>query len=223
LLEQYPACSNASLIKLRAKRGPRSFARRNGSPQRIEHAEHESGRTVSIDVAAGPNWAALPATVGFIDPLYSTGIAHTLFGVRHLAAILKSNETADRTQSLHRYSIQVIEGLQLIDELVEGCYASLPSFQLWSDWYMLCFAAVTSMENATSPRDDISFLRANDATFRRVISAARKTLDGVERHDAGENRDSEFTEKLRELIKPWNHVGLLSDSVHGMYSRTAAA
>jgi FADH2 O2-dependent halogenase len=40
---------------------------------------------------AGDNWAAIANTVGFIDPLHSTGIAHTLFSVSRLADILMSD------------------------------------------------------------------------------------------------------------------------------------
>ena len=100
--------------------------------------------------AAGQNWAVLPHTAGFIDPLHSTGIAHPLFGIRRLARILLSNDSR-RAAALAEYSASVISELKLIDRLVEGCYAALPDFGLWCDWCMLYFAAVTSMEQSTNP------------------------------------------------------------------------
>ncbi|MEZ6134520.1 MAG: FAD-dependent oxidoreductase [Pirellulaceae bacterium] len=39
-------------------------------------------------VAAGENWSLLPSTVGIIDPLHSTGIAHALSGVLRVARYL---------------------------------------------------------------------------------------------------------------------------------------
>lgn len=39
--------------------------------------------------SAGSNWAMLPHAAYFLDPLYSAGIAHTLLGLRRLAAIIE--------------------------------------------------------------------------------------------------------------------------------------
>ena len=110
--------------------------------------------------AAGPAWAALPASAGFIDPLHSTGIAHTLFAIRRLAAIWQPSARGSglqRWQSVEgqspvwqRYSDVLRDELRHIDLLVAGCYQALPSFRLWSDWCMIYFAAVTAAESATS-------------------------------------------------------------------------
>lgn len=177
-----------------------------------------SGRVQRLRLqAAGTNWAALPSTVGFIDPLHSTGIAHTLFGVRRLAALLSNDEWSDVVAD--EYSRQTIGELRLIDELVEGCYAALPSFRLWSDWCMLYFAAVTSMEQDGMARPD--FLRARDADFRAVLRAARSQLQQVINRDRSPVAVTEFEAWLRTRIAPWNRVGLL-DSADGMYADTAA-
>src|SRR6185312_2046989 len=37
----------------------------------------------------GEGWVVLPHTAGFVDPLFSTGIAHTLSGIEKLADIFK--------------------------------------------------------------------------------------------------------------------------------------
>ncbi|MDG1894799.1 MAG: tryptophan 7-halogenase [Fuerstiella sp.] len=171
--------------------------------------------------AAGKSWAALPNTAGFIDPLHSTGIAHTLFGIRRLAAILLSSSDRQKEENHRHYSDQLINELRNVDELVEGCYAALPSFRLWCDWCMLYFAAVTSMEQ-TAADNDVSFLRANDHEFRNTVRTARSHLQKVV--DAGSTSEAcnEFEGKLRKLLQPWNHAGLLDDDCGGMYSRTAA-
>ncbi|MCP4783886.1 MAG: hypothetical protein GY903_23590 [Fuerstiella sp.] len=170
--------------------------------------------------AAGQNWAALPYTAGFIDPLHSTGIAHTLFGIKRLANILLA-PTADQTEDrLLRYSRQVIDELRHVDRLVEGCYAALPSFRLWCDWCMLYFAAVTSMEQTTAENDE-SFLRANDGDFRKAVDAARSQLQQAINDGSTPQACHKFEDKLRSLLRPWNHVGLLDADCGGMYSRTS--
>ena len=171
--------------------------------------------------AAGRNWAALPNTAGFIDPLHSTGIAHTLFGIKRLATILLSSSDCQQEENLRHYSDQLIDELRNVDELVEGCYAALPDFRLWCDWCMLYFAAVTSMEQ-TAADNDVSFLRANDHEFRNAVRSARSHLQKAV--DAGSTFEAcnKFEGKLRKLVQPWNQAGLLDDDCGGMYSRTAA-
>ncbi len=172
---------------------------------------------------AGKNWAALPSTIGFIDPLHSTGIAHTLFGVRRLAVILLNDESqVKQTQRLHQYSMQTIEELRLIDELVEGCYAALPNFRLWSAWCMLYFAAATSMEQTLDSDDDSSFLNANKHSFRRMLLQARRELQTAIEDRRTSLACAAFEERLRKWIDPWNRVGLLDPDNRGMYRTTAS-
>ncbi len=175
---------------------------------------------------AGPNWAAITNTVGFIDPLHSTGIAHTLFSVSRLADILTAtSDLAHRGHRLQGYSESLIREIQCVDEFVEGCYEAIPSFRLWCLWGMLYFAAATSMEQ--QPGDglrDVSFLQTNDQPFRAMLKEARQRL-AVARHADSSSRtaaEDDFSEWLKAAIKPWNQVGLFDDSVNNLYSKTAA-
>ena len=190
---------------------------------RPESGIRYSGRLQRIsEQAAGHNWAALAGTAGFIDPLHSTGIAHTLLSVRRLAAVLSNDSAKSRTKWLARYSENLLDEIHLIDALVEGCYAALPSFRLWSDWCMLYFAAVTSAEQVSNRQDDVSFLLASDVAFGDVLLKARQQLQQVLDAGATDSAIERFEIWLRTAIRPWNHVGLLDASVNGMYSRTAA-
>ncbi|WP_404310648.1 NAD(P)/FAD-dependent oxidoreductase [Neorhodopirellula lusitana] len=172
-------------------------------------------------VAAGKNWAALPSTAGFIDPLHSTGIAHTLFGVRRIAAAMLG-ENRLRQQRLQVYSQAVIDELKFIDQLVEGCYAGLPHFRLWSAWCMLYFAAVTSQEHTSDPAEVSSFLGADDVEFGRMLIMARQKLQATLDGDPGPEEMASFESWLRDALQPWNRVGLLSPEAAGMYASTAA-
>ncbi|MCA9047021.1 MAG: hypothetical protein KDA69_22010, partial [Planctomycetaceae bacterium] len=53
---------------------------------------------------SGPNWAQLPHSIGFVDPLHSTGIAHTLSGIQRLVPLLLEPASPKRTQCLNDYS-----------------------------------------------------------------------------------------------------------------------
>ena len=176
--------------------------------------------------AAGDNWAAITNTAGFVDPLHSSGIAHTLFSVSRLAdVLLTATDVGDRKRLLHEYSESLISEICCVDELVEGCYEAIPSFSLWCLWGMLYFAASTSMEQSASEGlRSVSFLRANDTQFRTMLSAARQQL-GIARNAAKTERKSaeaRFANWLKAAIEPWNQVGLFDDSCNGLYSQTAA-
>ena len=175
---------------------------------------------------AGRNWAAITNTVGFIDPLHSTGIAHTLFSVSRLADILLSNSsTVERELSLKCYSESLIREIHCVDELVEGCYEAIPSFRLWCLWGMLYFAAATSMEQSLETGIGQSgFLRAGDAEFRNMLREARQRLAVARHADEADCFAAEtmFAAWLKSAIAPWNLVGLFDDSCHNLYSRTAA-
>lgn len=175
---------------------------------------------------AGQNWAAITNTVGFIDPLHSTGIAHTLFSVSRLADILITvNAGANRECRLRKYSDSLINEIRCVDEIVEGCYEAIPSFRLWCLWGMVYFAAATSMEQ--QPDNDVgqsSFLRASDSRFRTMLQEGRRRLS-VARHTAISERNSaeaDFASWLKTAIEPWNQVGLFDDTCNNLYSRTAA-
>lgn len=188
--------------------------------------------------AAGPTWAALPASAGFIDPLHSTGIAHTLFAIRRLAAVWQpavGGSGLQRWQSSlgqsfvwQRYSDVLRDELRHVDSLVAGCYRSLPSFRLWSDWCMIYFAAVTAAESATgSKKFDVSrcfepsFLRAADVPLRQMIGQAGGWLDECVQTGATVKACRQFERRLVEALRPWNHCGLLDADRRGMYDTTA--
>jgi tetracycline 7-halogenase / FADH2 O2-dependent halogenase len=176
--------------------------------------------------AAAANWAALPHTAGFVDPLHSTGIAHTLTAVQRLADILLGATTRDqRSRLLHQYSSKLIDEIRCVDELVDGCYAAIPDFDLFCDWTMLYFAAVTSAEQQMDAKSAghaaASFLHANDIQFRNVVRNARNQLESACRDPSSSNK-RHFRNELRKALTPWNHAGLLDDTVDGLYSTTVA-
>ena len=186
---------------------------------------HRTGRLQRLrSAAAGDDWAALPFTVGFVDPLHSTGIAHTLSGIERLSRILLTSTHNERLDALHDYSENVIDELLHIDRLVAGCYDGLGDFRLFTAWSMLYFAAATTFEQrwlaefGRKPR----FLCADDDGFVQCVSDLHNTLRSLCETSArpDEARVEAFCKRVRDSIRPFNHVGLFEPAISNMYRHT---
>lgn len=176
-------------------------------------------------LCAGSDWALLPHTAGFIDPLHSTGIAHTLCGIERLIEAIEKNwGQAGLTDALMDYSESMRVELELIDELVACCYRSSGNFELFTASTLFYFAAATSFEHQRSTgRAKPLFLCAEDREFKRVT---REWLDQVSQikqsavYNSNEIRQAiQFAENK---LTPWNRVGLFCPRISNMYHYTAA-
>ena len=178
--------------------------------------------------AAGSGWACLPAAVGFVDPLHSTGIAHTLAAIQRLSRIFESSASHPETldQALAQYAQQIDQEFSLIDQLVVACYRTLHDFDAFVAATMLYFAAATYCEQTTLPgmRADTSpevgtcFLNADHAAFRQCIGQA---LEMIEDCRCGQRRWGDFPNAIRDLIAPFNLVGLCDPHRQNVYPHTA--
>lgn len=205
LLAELPALRN-----LMASAAPAKF------PGRLM----QTGRLQRLwSTGAGEDWAALPATIGFVDPLHSTGIAHSLAGVERLGRILQIEASLRRSDALANYSAEIVGELRLIDRLVAGCYKTRNRFELFTAWCMLYFAAATTFERRRSQGDRATgFLCGDDSTFVQVVESLFAELDSLEAgHDA-----TDFIDCVRQQIEPFNHVGLFNPATPNMYRHTAA-
>src|SRR5690606_33135866 len=116
---------------------------------------------------AGENWALLPNTAGFIDPLHSTGIAQTLCGVERLVTTLKEHwQRSTLPYWLAAYDRLLRQEFTLVDRLVAGGYATRGVFPLFAAFSMLYFAAATTYERRRQRKElppGAAFLCADDA------------------------------------------------------------
>lgn len=170
-----------------------------------------------LSLAAGPGWAALPHTAGFIDPLHSTGIAHSLCGIERLAGIL--GETwghASLTEKLKNYEASLFAEIELIDRLVSGCYRTLHQFPAFVAMTMLYFATVVTHERrrSQSVAENGWFLNAHDPEIQRLVATAEQL--------AGNLPPEAFVAHVRAAIAPYNRVGLFSPAIPNMYRHTVA-
>lgn len=172
--------------------------------------------------AAGKDWAALPFTAGFIDPLHSTGIAHTLLGVQRLAAMFTQSNTSLIEDGLSRYSEQTLNELRHIDHMIALCYDNLHCFPRFTAACMVYFAAATTFEkNYLQGAED--FLCAADPAFQAILDNVSRVINSQAVLRGVMERESDsVVDAIRELIDPYNQVGLFNPKEPNMYFHTAA-
>lgn len=176
---------------------------------------------------AGENWALLPNTAGFIDPLHSTGIAQSLCGIERLVQILSThwNKPTLRRELL-RYEETLHLEITLVDKLVSGCYLARRELRLFAAFSMLYFAAATTYERRRHSRSlptGAAFLCAEDLEFRRVVDDLWHNLRTLLRTEApSEPQIAGFEREVAQAIIPYNRVGLCDPQVRNMYRFTAA-
>ncbi len=177
--------------------------------------------------SAGPGWALLPFTAGFVDPLHSTGIAHTMSGIERLVGILETHGTSPPPEALDRYSRELEVELRFIDDLVGACYRALPSFRAWVASTKLYFAAATSYERRRlavrgRPRNALGFLCARDDGLRNVArEACERLASWPPSGPPPEEAVARYEGFIEEALRPYDEVGLFDPAVPRMYPHTA--
>ncbi len=179
---------------------------------------------------SGRGWSALPNTVGFVDPLHSKGIAHSLSGITRLAAIFRNHQPGDTLDDqVQKLGQQIQQEILLIDRLVALCYQCLGNFTLFRNATFWYFAAATIFERNDFGGDDcqLGFLVQEGGSFEQALNSYGKRVDqllaGLARPgDVSEKAVAELNDYGRELLQPFDHVGLLSPQIPNMYPFTAA-
>ena len=190
----------------------------------------ETGRLQRLwSRAAGSNWAMLPFAAGFIDPLHSTGIAHSLSGIERLVHILEKHWNRGLLpDALASYSESVIQELRLIDLLVAGCYPAFSRFELLVPYTMLYFAAATTYEQRRLSRktgagtDHRSFLCADIPAFVDIVETTYHRITELCTQPQSSASAAQFARDIEIAVAPYNSVGLFAPRVANMYEYTAA-
>jgi FADH2 O2-dependent halogenase len=165
LLEKYPSIN--SIIK------DTSLATVPGKILRSERLQRK------IKHCFGTGWVALPHTVGFVDPLFSSGIAHSLSGIEKVISCISQNWGNEEllVQDLKEYEKAVFEELKITDCLVAGCYKTMPYFDLFNAWSMLYFAATIAHEQRRIKHESPGyFLNADDQAIREMVQKSYTDL-----------------------------------------------
>lgn len=185
----------------------------------------QSGRLQRhVTPASGPGWALLPHTAAFVDPLHSTGIAHSLCAIEQLAGILQQHWNRDSlTPQLAGYARRLEREIDLVDRLVAGCYQGLSHVELFRSFSMLYFAAATNYERARmgTARPGLEFLCAEDESFSLLVDSMLDEVGQLAgKTDLSPQEINSFRDTLANAIQPFNHVGLCDLSSQQMYSHT---
>ena len=175
----------------------------------------------------GSGWVCLPHTAGFVDPLFSSGIAHSLSGIEKIIYILSQYWDNNKLlqQNLKEYEYSVFEELKLMDQLIAGCYKTMAHFELFNAWSMLYFASMIAHEHRRMQHQSPGyFLNADDPSIRDMVQKSYADLLKLISHQKPSREDiAWFTNIIRKRIHPFNTAGLLDSSSKNMYRHTVAA
>ncbi|MGE5191983.1 MAG: hypothetical protein ACM3U2_05730, partial [Deltaproteobacteria bacterium] len=187
-----------------------------GRLRRTPRLQRRARRTV------GPNWAMLPLAAYTLDALHSSGNAHTLYGIERLASIFERRPGRQEFYAaLQEHERTLQSEIDLIDQIVHGCYRGFVDFGLASSFAMFYFAGAHNSEDLrrrglACPGN--AFLQADNDNFRRAVSGCYDrlmalTADGPPPADLVR----EFKELVKREIAPFNIAGLCDDARHNMY------
>lgn len=180
-----------------------------------------------LDTGFGDGWVALPHTIGFVDPLFSSGIAHSLTGLEKVIKLLVNHFDAPDAlyNDLKTYEQATFEELKLIDLLVAGCYKAMLYFPLFRAWSMLYFAFTILYEQRRLSNQPVDhFLCADEPLVHDIVNETYRNLLTIVNQSVITEADCDrFTDLVRERIKPLNSVGLLNPTAKNMYWHTVAA
>ena len=156
-----------------------------------------------------PRCLMLPATACTIDPLHSTGIAHSLAGVRRIARIVLSGETPQQ------YASSLMQEARLLDRLVSTAYGTMHDFPRFTAACMLYFTgAIACEERILSGEDPQSLWSADDERYVQMANACCDAL-------INDPSTQQVIDRVRNGIQPWNTAGLMDPSVSNRYAYTA--
>jgi len=171
---------------------------------------------------AGPNWVMLPHAAYFLDPLFSTGIAHTLLGIERLARILeRPHNQTDQAEQLADYERTLFREVEFVDWLVHGSYRTFDRFELLAAYTMYYFAAAVQSEERRQKGiaglgEEILF--SHDPCLR---SAVRDAYPAILRCPADPQQSSgfaaEFHRRVASDIAAFNPAGFCDAAKQHMY------
>jgi len=211
LLKKYPSIGN--ILK---------DAKLYSDPGKIIRTERLQRK---LDLCFGEGWVALPHTVGFVDPLFSSGIAFSLSGIEKLLALFTSHFRDHELfyKKLKEYQKGIFEELKLMDCLIAGCYKTMGDFQLFNVWSMLYFTATIAHEQRRLKNEAPGyFLNADDPSIKKIVYNSYQDLLKIISSSDSERNIKTFTNLVKERIEPFNTAGLLDPSSKNIYRHTTA-
>lgn len=170
----------------------------------------------------GDGWLTLNHTAGFVDPLHSTGIAHTLTGVEKILNVFSKIEKNGIEKHLQKIEIEFNKELSVIDIMVSSCYLSRSCPALFNAVVMLYFiASIRYEQERLAGRIPDTFLCAGDPVLSKLIVQTHSEVKMLMKKDLSSKQVRGLIQKIKSRIKPYNPVGLMNLSNNNMYFHTA--
>lgn len=187
----------------------------------------QSGRLQrKLDHGYGEGWLAMPHSIGFVDPLFSSGIAWSLAGIERIVKALSENKGFGEPlyDQLQQYEYRCFEELKLIDKLVAGCYKTMQNFPLFNAWSMMYFTCTILYEQRRLNHQPVGyFLDADNLDVQQIVHATYNDLLKLTEQDTISSKHiAQFTNTVRQRIAPFNTAGLLNPNSKNMYRHTVA-
>jgi FADH2 O2-dependent halogenase len=187
-----------------------------GRIRRTPRLQRRARRTV------GPDWAMLPLAAYTLDALHSSGNAHTLYGIERLVSIFERRLGRDEFYAALREHDRILQSeIDLIDQIVHGCYRGFADFDLLASFAMFYFAGAHNSEDLRRrglARPGNAFLLADNADFRRTVNLCYERLLALTANGppapAGVRG---YKDLVKREIAPFNIAGLCDDARNNMY------
>ncbi len=186
-----------------------------GSIRRTPRLQRRARQTV------GPNWAMLPLAAYTLDALHSSGNAHTLYGIERLTSIFERKLGRDEFHAALQEHDRILQlEIDLVDQIVHGCYRSFLNFELFTSMAMFYFAGAHNSEDLRRrgvARPGSAFLLADHPEFREAVNGCYNRLLQMTARAPAETDAREFYELVKQSIAPFNIAGLCDESCQNMY------
>ncbi|MEM8735054.1 MAG: hypothetical protein AAGG44_12565, partial [Planctomycetota bacterium] len=189
-----------------------------GSIQRVSRCYERAG---------GRNWFLLPSTAGIVDPLHSTGIAHSLVGVQRVVNMLLGQQGLEPHEQMPHaefYSRSVVQEVLWIDRIVACAYrAKKLSFEWFYAACCLYFLPAIENERALYEENQIrhGFLSCGGSFYDQLLAWFECKTEELE-CSAHETRIQDAVEQFRRKIESRNVAGLLDPSNRNRVARSTA-
>ena len=178
--------------------------------------------------AAGKRWALMPHAYGFVDALFSTGIAWGLRAIERLALAFESAASGRRVPDpdlLSRYDAALSGEADQIDLVVAGAYEAMAHFDMYAAQTMIYFAAVSFAEvsQRIAPGESAAwkgFLGVGDPVLGPLPRESLRRLREIthSRGETGSAKEREsFVDWVAGAIAPRNIAGLADPQRRNLY------
>ena len=182
-------------------------------------------RITGSQLQSGPPWCMLANTVGIVDPLHSTGIAHGLSGVWRTAnAILSSANNAQLKARFVSINEQMYAEILWIDEVIQLCYDAKESgFEMFVAACCVYFLSAIHCERQLATTGEMqNGLFAKDNSLWRTVVRDFHAQVRASRTDTNSRAKQRIIDEFTKAIEPWNDVGLLDSALRNRISRSVA-